>query len=364
MGRPLLVAFLVVSVAFGSIVTATEGRAAPQCAEFDLSAVSSSTTGVAVEPNACLIVNLGTRSSESTLSVNIDVLDDSMDVLLFDQNGISVYKNGQNYRSSFVPEGSFESFMGSEWYDWKTPSSFSDKSWYLVFDNTAHDGDQGFGDQGGMTSKFLIDVDVAEEVQYSLIHDTFLLNPGERLNLVDFMVDYNTELNYWIHPIAGSGELFIQSDTQLSGDLLISGTKLDEFPNEMNYVNWNIPEYLDLKNLNLMADAESNGFHFTIMGWFDPTITPTIVDYVSGETTIGESIILDGSNSPNSLGQIASMSWDFDSDDVIDETGFVVEASWVTPGLKTINATAQSATGEVTFVSHQITVLTFQTQLQ
>ena len=49
----------------------------------------------------------------------------------------------------------------------------------------------------------------------SLIHDTFLLNPGERLNLVDFMVDYNTELNYWIHPIAGSGELFIQSDTQL-----------------------------------------------------------------------------------------------------------------------------------------------------
>ena len=55
-----------------------------------------------------------------------------------------------------------------------------------------------------MTSKFLIDVDVAEEVQYSLIHDTFLLNPGERLNLVDFMVDYNTELNYWIHPIAGS----------------------------------------------------------------------------------------------------------------------------------------------------------------
>ena len=98
--------------------------------------------------------------------------------------------------------------------------------------------------------------------------------------------------------------MFIQSDTQLSGDLLISGTKLDEFPNEMNYVNWNIPEYLDLKNLNLMADAESNGFHFTIMGWFDPTITPTIVDYVSGETTIGESIILDGSNSPNSLGQM------------------------------------------------------------
>ena len=356
MGRPLLVAFLVVSVAFGSIVTATEGRAAPQCAEFDLSAVSSSTTGISVEPNACLIVNLGTRSSESTLSVDIDVLDDSMDVLLFDQNGISVYKNGQNYRSSFVPEGSFESFIGSEWYDWKIPSSFSDKSWYLVFDNTAHDGDQGFGDQGGMTSKFLIDVDVAEEVQYSLIHDTFLLNPGERLNLVDFMVDYNTELNYWIHPIDGSGELFIQSDTQLSGDLLISGTKLDEFPNEMNYFNWNIPEYLDLKNLNLMADAESNGFHFTIMGWFDPTITPTIVDYVSGETTIGESIILDGSNSPNSLGQIASMSWDFDSDDVIDETGFVVEASWLTPGLKTINATAQSATGEVTFVSHQITV--------
>ena len=114
MGRPLLVALLVVSVAFGSIVTATEGEAAPQCAEFDLSAVSSSTTGVAVEPNACLIVNLSTRSSESTLSVNIDVLDDSMDVLLFDQNGISVYKNGQNYRVILCSRRIFESFIGSE----------------------------------------------------------------------------------------------------------------------------------------------------------------------------------------------------------------------------------------------------------
>ena len=45
--------FLVILLAgllIAPLVTATEGRAAPQCAEFDLSDVVTSSSGVAVEP--------------------------------------------------------------------------------------------------------------------------------------------------------------------------------------------------------------------------------------------------------------------------------------------------------------------------
>ena len=82
------------------------------------------------------MVNLGSKESQTKLSIDIEIMDDEMDVLLFDQNGISVYKNGQNYRSSFVPEGTFESIIGERWFDWSTPTTISERTWYFVFDNT------------------------------------------------------------------------------------------------------------------------------------------------------------------------------------------------------------------------------------
>ena len=356
MGRHLLVAILLVSVAFSAHSIATEGRAAPQCAEFDLSDVTSSILGVGVDPGACLIVNLGERNSQTTLSFDIEIMDDEMDILMFDQNGILVYKNGQNYRTAFVTEGSFESFIGDVWFDWTTPLSGSDKTWYLVFDNSAHDGDGGLGDQGGSTSKFLIDVSVPEESTYPLIHDTYFVEVGQRLNIANFAVDANSELNYWVHPISGDGEFFIQSNNQLNGDLIIAGTRFSQLVDDINYESWVIPEYLDLQNINLMVDAGNSGFHFTIEASFEPVLSPVVMDYVNGSTTIGESIILDASESPNSLDQISSLSWDFNSDQVIDEQGFIVEAMWNSPGLKTINATAESSTGEIMIVTHQIMV--------
>ena len=57
---------------------------------------------------------------------------------------------------------------------------------------------------------------------YPLIHNTFKLDADERINLANFNVDSGTDLTYWVHPLSGSGDLFIQSDNQLSGDLIIS----------------------------------------------------------------------------------------------------------------------------------------------
>ena len=194
-GQRFLV-LLLAGLLIAPLVTATEGRAPPQCAEFDLSDVVSTSSGVAVDPGACIIIDIGVRSHSTTLAIDIEVLDDAMDVLMFDQNSIQPYQNGQNYRSSFNQEATFESMIGSQWLDWAPPQSINPKNWYIVFDNSAHDGDVGMGDQGGMTSRFKIQLAPASVEDYPLIHDTFKLDAGERVNLVDFNVDSGTELTY------------------------------------------------------------------------------------------------------------------------------------------------------------------------
>ena len=358
MSRPRLLIFLLAGLLIAPMVSATEGRAAPQCAEFDLSDVVTSSSGVSVEPGACLIVDIGVRSHTTTLAIDIEVLDDAMDVLMFDQNAVQTYKNGQNYRSSFNSESSFESMIGSEWLDWAPPQSINAKNWYIVFDNSAHDGDEGLGDQGGMMSRFKLQLAPASVEDYPLLHDTFILQPGERINLASFSVDSGTDFSYWAHPLSGSGDMFIQSDNQLSGDLIISNTGMEDFGGQdTTQIDWTVPQFLDLQNLNLMAEAGSSGLHFTVKAWFNPVLAPKIVDYSSSTTTIGEKITLDASSTPNSLQQLLSLSWDLDSDGSVDATGNLVEASWSTPGIKTVNLTAQSQSGETTVVSHQVEVL-------
>ena len=358
MSRPRLLIFLLAGLLIAPMVSATEGRAAPQCAEFDLSDVVTSSSGVSVEPGACLIVDIGVRSHTTTLAIDIEVLDDAMDVLMFDQNAVQTYKNGQNYRSSFNAESSFESMIGSEWLDWAPPQSINAKNWYIVFDNSAHDGDEGLGDQGGMMSRFKLQLAPASVEDYPLLHDTFILQPGERINLASFSVDSGTDLSYWAHPLSGSGDMFIQSDNQLSGDLIISNTGMEDFGGQdTTQIDWTVPQFLDLQNLNLMAEAGSSGLHFTVKAWFNPVLAPAIVDYSDSTTTIDEKITLDASSTPNSLQQLLSLSWDFDSDGSVDATGTLVEASWSTPGIKTVNLTARSQSGETTVVSHQVEVV-------
>ena len=358
MSGPRFLVILLAGLLIAPLVTATEGRAPPQCAEFDLSDVVTTSSGVAVDPGACIIIDIGVRSHTTTLAIDIEVLDDAMDVLMFDQNSIQPYQNGQNYRSSFNQEATFESMVGSQWLDWAPPQSINPKNWYIVFDNSAHDGDEGMGDQGGMTARFKIQLAPASVEDYPLIHDTFKLEAGERVNLVDFNVDSGTELTYWVHPLAGSGDIFIQSDNQLAGDLIISGTNIDDFGGqETTQLEWEISEFLNLQNLNLIAEAGSSGAHFTLKAWFDPVLAPTVTDYDNSTTTIGEKITLDASNTPNSLQQVRALSWDFDSDGVEDAVGNLVEASWSTPGMKSVNLTAESQSGAVTVTTYQIEVL-------
>ena len=104
MSSPRLLVILLAGLILAPLATATEGRAPPQCAELDLSDLPSTNFGVAVEPGACTIINIGIRSHTTTLAIDIDVFDDAMDVLMFNENSVQTYKNGQNYRSSLNQE--------------------------------------------------------------------------------------------------------------------------------------------------------------------------------------------------------------------------------------------------------------------
>ena len=359
MSTPRLLVLLLVGLMITPAVIATDGRAVPQCAEFDLSDVITSGSGVAVDPGACLIVDIGIRGHSTTLAIDYEVMDDAMDVLLFDENSIQTYKNGQNYRSLMTPEASFESMIGKQWLDWAPPQSINSKNWYVVFDNTAHDGDEGMGDQGGMTARFKIQLAPAPVEQYGLIHDTFILQAGEKVNVASFSVDAGSDFSYWVHPISGTGDVFIQSDNQLDGDLMITDTTISDFGGlETTQLDWTVPEYLDLQNLNLIVEASSSSpLHVSLKGWFDPVLAPVVVDYSNGTTTVGEYVTLDASETPNSLMQIKSLLWDFGLDSsYVHDDKMIVDVSWNSPGLKTITLTVESETGETTAVNHQVQV--------
>jgi hypothetical protein len=63
---------------------------------------------------------------------------------------------------------------------------------------------------------------------------------------------------------------------------------------------------------------------------------------------------------PNRLQQIDTLSWDFYSADGLannDASGWEVEATWQTAGLKTVTLTATSQTGEIAQTNHSITVI-------
>ena len=176
------------------------------------------------------------------------------------------------------------------------------------------------GDQGGSASKFTLDVTVSDDSDWTELHNTFLLEADEKQNLLEFSLDASTGVTIISEVLSGTGDLFIQTDNQLSGDLFLSGTNMDSITTSSS-LTWIVPENYGNYNLNLMSKASTSPFHFTIEVIFDPPITPVIRDYVNGSTVIGETIILDALETPNSLNQIESLSWDFDGDGSIDGLG-------------------------------------------
>ena len=93
----VLIGLLMCSVMIPS-VQATEGRDAPQCLSVSESTLSSQ---VLVVNDACMRFDLGTLQPGDVFEFSITVIDDSLDVLVFDESGLQPYLLGQSYRSTY-----------------------------------------------------------------------------------------------------------------------------------------------------------------------------------------------------------------------------------------------------------------------
>ena len=151
------------------------GRAAPEC--LSQSAVSLPPS-LAIDPDVCVIVDLGVLTPGDVYDLSIIVVDDAIDLLFFDENSIQPYELGQSYRSLMAQPASTESALGAYEFHWKVPPSIAAKRWFMVLDNTAHDGDAGQGDQGGLRSTVSASVDRLNEAYWTPYHDLLSVEAG------------------------------------------------------------------------------------------------------------------------------------------------------------------------------------------
>ena len=382
MRSSLFVALLLCVMLIPASSLATEGRAEPNCLNDTPASFSSSTV---IGNNACIKVNLGTLTPGDVFDLSIIVSEGELDVLVFDQNSIQPYDLGQSYRSSFEQIPSTESALGSYQFHWQVPASINAKTWYIVFDNTAHSGDQGMGDQGGVDSRASLTVTPIVESYWTPFHNLIALENDTSQTLLsgdDLRLDAGTSVVVSAWSMEGNGDVYLQTRGMNNlytsggvGSLFITGASLQSVEGSGSF-SWIVPNELDGEELIVIADNTdtpvggadgSSAVRMTVRVELAPQLNPIIADNGNSSTVIGSAITLDAYSTPNRLGQIASASWDFDaavdadndgdSSNDMDASGWDALALWSTPGDRTVTLTVTSPTGSSASTTSIISVL-------
>ncbi|RPG67964.1 MAG: hypothetical protein CBC59_007420 [Euryarchaeota archaeon TMED99] len=382
MRSSVLVAFLLCVMLIPSSSLAAEGRAEPGCLNDTPAAFSSATV---IGDGACIKINLGVLTPGDVYDLSIIVSQDELDVLVFDQNSIQPYDLGQSYRNLFEQVPSTESALGSYQFHWQVPSSINAKAWYIVFDNTAHSGDQGMGDQGGVDSRASLTVSKITDSYWTPFHNLIAVENDSSDTLLsgaDLQLDAGTSIVVTAWSLEGNGDIYLQTramnDLYTSGgvgSLYITGAALQSVEGSSSF-SWIVPNELDGEELILVADntdtpvGGANGdspVRMTVRVELAPQLNPIISDDSNSSTVVGNSIMLDAYSTPNRLNQIASASWDFDAgvdadgdgDFTNDEdaTGWDALATWSTPGDRTVTLTVASPIGSSASSTSVISVL-------
>lgn len=382
MRSSLFVALLLCVMLIPATSLATEGRAEPNCLNDTPAGFSSSTV---IGDGACIKVNLGTLTPGDVFDLSIIVSEGELDVLVFDQNSIQPYDLGQSYRSAFEQIPSTESALGSYQFHWKVPASINAKAWYIVFDNTAHSGDQGMGDQGGVDSRASLTVTPIIESYWTPFHNLIALENDTSQTLLsgdDLRLDAGTSVVVSAWSMEGNGDVYLQTRSMNNlytsggvGSLFITGASLQSVEGSASF-SWIVPNELDGEELIVIADNTdtpvggadgSSAVRMTVRVELAPQLNPIITDNGNSSTVIGSAITLDAYSTPNRLDQIASASWDFDaavdadddgdSSNDVDATGWDAMALWSTPGDRTVTLTVTSPTGSSASTTSVISVL-------
>ena len=364
-----------------STALAAQGRDAPGCV------TQSATTlppTVDIDPDVCIIVDLGVLSPGDVYAMNVVILNDAIDLLFFDENGIQPYELGQSYRASMAQPASTEDALGGYEFHWSVPPSIQAKRWYMVLDNTAHDGDAGEGDQGGVRSTVSASVSALQESFWTPFNDLVDVDAGTYSVLLEgdeLRLDGGTTLVLSAWDLEFVGDVYLQTrsmhDRYTSGAVGIQyidggGLQTVDTPKSLT---WQVPSSLEGEELLLVVDntdvplGGGNGTEYlrmTVRLELSPPLTPIINDDSGSLVSIGESITLDASASPNRLAQRGTFSWDFDAaiDANLDGNGtndangqgLEVTASWDSPGQKAVTATMTAPSGEVVSTTYTVTV--------
>lgn len=377
----MLVLMLLLVACVPSTALAAQGRDAPGC--LTQSATTLPPT-IDIDPEVCIIVDLGVLSSGDVYAMNVIILNDAIDLLFFDENGIQPYELGQSYRASMAQPASTESALGGYEFHWSVPPSIQAKRWYMVLDNTAHAGDEGEGDQGGIRSTVSASVSAVQESFWTPYNDLVGVDAGTFSILLegdDLRLDAGTTVVLSAWDLEFIGDVYLQTrtmhDRYTSGAVGIQyidggGLQTVDTPKSLT---WQVPSSLEGEELLLVVDntdvplGGGNGtqdLRMTVRLELSPPLTPVVNDDRGGTVSIGQSITLDANASPNRLGQRGTFSWDFDAGTDVnldgngsndgDGQGLEVTTAWDSPGQKTVTATMTAASGEVVSSTYVVTV--------
>ena len=362
-------------------VQANVGRDAPGCLTQTSETLPST---LDIDPDVCVIVDLGTLQPGDVYDLSIIVVDDALDVLFFDENSIQPYELGQSYRSVMAQPASTESALGALEFHWKVPPSISAKRWYMVLDNTAHDGDAGLGDQGGVRSTVSATVDRLNQAYWTPYHDLLSVDAGGfdvLLSGDDLRLDAGTTVVLSAWDLTFVGDVYLQTrtmhDRYLAGGVgvqFIDGGALQSVETPQS-LTWQVPSALEGEELLLVVDntdaplGGGNGtemLRISVRLELAPPLTPVITDEQMATVSLGESISLNASSTPNRLGQQGTFSWDYDASvdsdndgnpaNDADATGVVVSPSWSVPGEKTVSVVMTAPSGQQASTTYAVTV--------
>lgn len=370
----IIALILVAMMIWPSAIAAESGRATPNCLQQDISSIPGS---ISIDGDVCVKVDLGQLQPGDVYQFDTTILQ-PIDLLIFDENGVQAYDLGQSYHNAFEQIASTENAEGQYDFHWQVPPSISAKTWYVVLDNLAHDGDQGMGDQGGNQSQVSLSVTKMEQSYWTPFHNLIEMeNQSSQILLSgdDLKLDAGTSIVISAWALQGQADVYLQTkemhDLYSSGgvgSLSVNGGALQNIADSAS-LTWLVPSELDGQELVIIADNTdtpvgggdgNEDVRMTVRVELAPPLNPIINDDDNSTVAIGQFITLDAYYSPNKLQQIDTLSWDFYSGDGLannDASGWEVEAHWQIPGVKTVTLTVTSKTGEIAQSNHTITVV-------
>ena len=362
------VLIIMLCVPLAPFATGTTARATPSCTSESAATFASQ---VPVDDGECVELSLGLLTPGDVYEITVLIIDDALDVLVFDDAGLQPYLLGQSYRSAYQQIPSTEFANGSYEFHWKVPLSISEKSWTIVVDNLAHDGDQGNGDQGGDLGRVSISVTKLSDGQWTSYHDLVGVIPNGYVTLLEndeLRLEEGTGISVTAWSLEGLGDVYLQTESMnanyLAGqsNVALTGASLLGVDGTASF-NWIVSAAFANQPLKLVLDNTddvdgqgdgSTNLRVTIRVELIPVMKASFVSS-NQSIALNTDLSFDASSSPNNLNQITQYVWDFDAStdsnndgdaiNDVDAVGAQATSSWSTPGEKTVTLTVSGSLG-------------------